>query len=240
MILRSSPLGGALLAGSLLLSLGPGCGQKQQPANPQTQESPTMPAPAMASPTATLSPTTTPSTTATVSLAATASPTPPASPTPTPLAGTYALNDPGATERIKTAIEFSVKGMSIGEGDARKALEDANLPPPEQITIWYTPTEVTITSNVTGSLKTPANGKPIEWTWKGDKYDVSTKWENDTLVRTFLRAGRMRVNTYSLEEGGKTVSLHVQATGKGLILGVPITSLKHPLDYVLHYKRISK
>lgn len=237
MTLTSLPLGAALLAGSLLLSLSPGCGQKQQPANPQTPESPTTPAPAMVSPTATLSPTTAPS--PTVSQAATVSPTPPASPTPTPLTGTYALSDPGATERIKTAIEFSVKDM-VGEGDARKALMEANLPPPEQITIGYTPTDVTITSNVTGSLKTPANGKPIKWTWKGDKYDVSTKWENDKLVRTFSREGRERVNTYSLEEGGKTVSLHVHATGKVVFLHIEITSLTHPLDYVLHYKRISK
>lgn len=157
-------------------------------------------------------------------------------PTPTPtLQGTYTIVDSAAaTDKVRNAIEFSVKGMAF-EGTARDKLKKTNFPPPQQITISYTSTEVSITTDQSGLIKTPANGGPIKWTRDGDKYDVSTKWVNGNLERTFRSSDGERINTYSLSTDGKTLKMQVAGTSAGLLHLRP--SLTHPLEYELFYKR---
>lgn len=125
-----------------------------------------------------------------------ATPAPTPSPTPTPtLQGSYTLIDPAAaTDKINNAIEASVRGMWPFTGTARDKLKRVNLPPPQQITISYTSTEVNITTDRSGSIQTPPNGRPIRWTKDGTKYDVSTKWVNGNLERTF-KGGAASVST---------------------------------------------
>jgi len=161
-------------------------------------------------------------------------PAQPPSPTPAPsLEGAYTLIDPAAaTARVNDAIERAVGGMSF-EAKARAKLQKVNLPPPQQITISYTSTEVSITSDQLGSIKTPSNGGPIKWT----KYDVSTKWVNGNLERTFKSSDGKRVNTYSLSADGKTLTMQVYVMSAPWRPWRPFSSLTHPLEYQLSYRR---
>src|SRR5205823_2051115 len=73
-----------------------------------------------------------------------------ATPTPTPtptttLAGSYTLIDfAAATDKVTSTIELSVKGMWAKEDEARRKLTETNLPPPQQITIWYSAADFSI------------------------------------------------------------------------------------------------
>ena len=222
----------SLVFGSLSLSLSPAC--REDGSSNKSQPS--------ASPAASLPPATV-STAASTSTLPIANPThnaatsPPAkleTATPETMLGTYTLNDPTAVARINQGIANSVKKLLLGKGTAQEALEDANLPPPEQITISYDSKQVTITTNVAGLLRTPIMGKAVEWTWKGEKYRVDTRWANGKLVRTFKGDGRQRINTYSLADQGQTLNMHVNATGGRF--GFKI----QPLVYELRYKRTSR
>lgn len=157
----------------------------------------------------------------------------PLSPTPTAnLQGSYTLINPAAaTDTITKAIEASVKGMWF-EGRARDRLKNTNLPPPPKITISYTATEVTIETPQSGQLQTHSDGRPVKWTSKAkDKYEVSTKWVNGSLERTFKGDDGQRVNTYSISGDGKTLTMHVVGTRESW------PRLKQPLKYQLDYKR---
>lgn len=227
-----------LMCSSLLLSLGSSCGKTDPPADSPTPAPSTATAQTSESPIATSSTTTSPTPTPrSAASAATVTATVTPSPTPSPsltLEGAYTLNDATATQRISDGIERSVHGMLAFEDAARKALKEANLPPPGQIDISYNATEVTIASDVVGSLKTAVNGKPTDWTRNGEEYKVSTKWENGNLVSTFKGDARTRVNTYSLSDDGKSMAMQVHATGGRLLFKIK------PLDYVLSYKRTAK
>jgi hypothetical protein len=238
-----------LLCASLLLSLSPACG-KNQSSNSQTPEPSTAtaqtPAPSTATP-PTPEPATpnpqTPSPTPTLSTPSptpkpptpeppTSSPTPSPSP-PTP-GGSYTLDDlPAATKTVNEAIEAAVKEVVWPfKGQARDKLKKTNLPPPQRITISYTSTEVSITTDRTGTIQTPADGGFVDRTILGDKLKVSTKWSGDNLERTFKGGDGERVNTYSLGANGKTLNMHVKATGGRLGVSVKLV-------YVLRYKRTS-
>lgn len=154
-------------------------------------------------------------------------------PTPTPtLQGSYALiNSAAATDTINNAIEASVRGMWPFTGKARDKLRKVNLPPPQQITISYTSTEVSITTDQSGLIQTSSDGRPFRWTKDGTKYDVSTRWVNGNLERIFKGGGGKRVNTYSISADGKTLTMQVFGVSTGLI------GLTQPLRYHLDYKR---
>lgn len=143
------------------------------------------------------------------------------------LQGTFNLVDPDAATKIVTeAIDAAVKGVSIFlKGTVRDRLKQANLPPPQQLIISYTATDVTITTEA-GTIQTPADGTFVDRTIKGEERIVSTKWKDGTLERTFKSGDGERVNTYSLSPDGKTLTLSVTFTSKWL---------KQPGAYELHY-----
>lgn len=160
--------------------------------------------------------------------------TPKPTPTPAPsLEGTYILIDSDAPGIVNKAIEAAVKGMWAFQDDARNELKKSNLPPPQRITISSTATSVTIETDVAGPVQTALDGTTTtKWSWKGTTYNVSTKRQDNVMVRNFKGDNRWRVNTYSLSDQGKTLNLAVQANGKKFGIGP-----KRDLVYTLHYKR---
>jgi hypothetical protein len=132
---------------------------------------------------------------------------------------------------VTKAIEASVSDKTMfTKGTVRGRLNDFNFPPPEWITISLTPTEVTIETDQSESLKT-SNGTSKTWPHKGYRFQVSTKWVNGSLERTFEGAGGLRTNTYSLSDNGKTLTMRVYAVSTAKI------KLTQPLTYELSYQR---
>jgi len=156
----------------------------------------------------------------------------PPGPTPTAnLQGSYTLIDfAAATDKVTKAIEYSVKGMH-GEGKARKKLRETNLPPPRQITIWYSAADFSIKTDQSGLIQTPPDGTSKPW----KEYAVSTKWVNENLQRTFKSSDGQRIDTFRLSADGKTLTMQVIGTSAGWRHLRP--SLQHPLTYELDYKR---
>lgn len=153
-------------------------------------------------------------------------------PTPPSLAGSYTLDDPGASKKVNDAIEAAVKGLSVfTRGKVRDKLTETNLPPPQHLTISYTENEVVITTEIAGEVRTAANGTPSDWSRGQDKYKVSTIWDGGNLVRTFKGSGAERVNVYSLCDGCGALSLGVSVTRKSAIGGFE-------LAYSLNYQRV--
>ncbi|HXI22308.1 MAG TPA: hypothetical protein VNG71_00430 [Pyrinomonadaceae bacterium] len=150
------------------------------------------------------------------------------------MAGGYTLIDlASARSVVENAIEHAVKGMSF-EKEARDKLEKTNLPPPQQITIWYSAVDFSIQTDQSGLIQTPPNGKSKKWTSKyNETYDVSTKWVGENLERTFNSSRGQRVNTYILSSDGKTLTMKVAAKTQGLLT----PSFKHPFKYQLDYRR---
>lgn len=154
------------------------------------------------------------------------------SPTPPSLAGSYILDDPGASEKVNAAIEAAVKDLSVfTRGTVRDKLRETNLPPPQHLTISYTENEVVIATEISGEVRTATNGTPSDWSRGQDKYKVSTIWEDANLVRTFKGSGGERVNVYSLCDGCGALSLGVSVTRKSSVGGFKLV-------YSLKYQRV--
>ncbi len=145
------------------------------------------------------------------------------------LQGTYTL-DTAASDDIEKAIEAAVEGMFF-KSVARKRLRKVNVPPYQRIVISYTQTEVNITTDRRAAIKTPANGRPVNWTREnGEKFKVSTVWEGGKLKQTFQGKEGQRVNLYSLSADGKRLTMEV---------GVTSPKLPRPLTYKMVYQRVS-
>jgi hypothetical protein len=145
------------------------------------------------------------------------------------LQGSYALTDSAAaTKTVKDAIEAAVKGMwPFIKDEARETLAEKNLPPSQQIIISYTQADVTIEMEP-GTIKTPADGIFVDRVILEENIKVSTKWKDQKLERTFKSADGQRVDTYSLNGDGKTLTMHVTVTSP---------RLPRPCEYELTYNR---
>jgi len=147
--------------------------------------------------------------------------TKPAASTPTTpaLAGRYTLNDPDAAQRVKAAIEAAVKDLSIfSKGSVRSALNETNLPPPKTLSISFTDTDVSITTEIAGEVRTSTDGTPSDWSRGKETFKVSTIWENCNLIRTY-KGRAIRVNVYSLSDGGRTLTMQVTIKRKATVGG---------------------
>ena len=146
------------------------------------------------------------------------------------LQGTYTL-DTAASDDINKAIEATVKGMNfIAKRIARKRLRETNVPY-QRMVISYTEAEVSIATDQRPPLRTPVKGPPVDWTREdGEKLKVSTGWEGGKLKRTFKGEEGQRVNTYSINADGKTLTMQVSVTSP---------HLPRPLTYKLVYQRIT-
>jgi hypothetical protein len=73
------------------------------------------------------------------------------------------------------------------------------------------------------------NGTPVSVTREdGEALQVSSVWQGTTLQRSFQAQDGLRVNSYSLDPSGKTLTMGVQLTsGK----------LPAPLTYQLVYRK---
>jgi hypothetical protein len=143
------------------------------------------------------------------------------------LQGIYTL-DVAASDDVNKAIEDIVKSANIFiRGFARSRLRNINVSY-KQIFICYTETEVSIATDQHQPLRTPLNGAPVDWTRDGQKFKVSTVWESKQLKRTFKAEEGQRINTYSISEDGKTLTMQVGVTG---------TRMPQPLTYKLVYQR---
>lgn len=153
----------------------------------------------------------------------------PASAQQASLKGTWRY-DASASDNVAQAINTAVQRMNfVTRPIARGRLTRTNQPY-QRVTVDFTSSQVTVTTDGRDPIVSPANGTPIKWT-REDKevLDVSTEWENGVLEQTFKAEDGQRVNRYSVGADGK------------MTMEVTITSprLPRPLVYKLVYNRAS-
>lgn len=153
----------------------------------------------------------------------------PASAQQASLKGTWRY-DASASDNVAQAINTAVQRMNfVTRPIARGRLTRTNQPY-QRVTVDFTSSQVTVTTDGRDPIVSPANGTPIKWT-REDKevLDVSTEWENGVLEQTFKAEDGQRVNRYSVGADGK------------MTMEVTITSprLPRPLTYKLVYNRAS-
>lgn len=155
-----------------------------------------------------------------------AAPTP--MPTPT-VQGSFALeNAATASDKVKKAIEEAVRPlMFLARGPARDYLKKTNIPY-QKIVIWCSQKEVSITTDQRAPIRT-SNGESLDWTREdGEKFKVSAVCESGKLRQVFEGSNGQRVNTYSIADDDKTLTMQVTITSG---------RLKEPLKYQLEYRR---
>jgi hypothetical protein len=151
-----------------------------------------------------------------------------AAPQPAELQGTYLL-DRQASDNIDDAIEHVVKDMNfVRKPIARKRLK-ATTQPSDHLQISYTGGDVTIVTDGGSAVRTPADGKPVDWTREdGEKFVVTTTHDARTLTRVFRAEDGQRSNAYALGPDRSTLTMSI-------VLSSP--QLPEPLVYKLVYKR---
>ncbi|MDQ3818369.1 MAG: hypothetical protein M3362_11940 [Acidobacteriota bacterium] len=138
------------------------------------------------------------------------------------LRGTFVL-DRQASDDIDRAIEAAVARPA-----ARSRLRRTNTAY-QRVVINYTQRLVSITFDQSHSIESPADGTPVKWTREdGERFDLSTEWQNGRLVQRFKGEGEERINSFT-----------VSADGRTLTLNVAIRSPRLRLVYNLVYMRVS-
>jgi hypothetical protein len=144
--------------------------------------------------------------------------------------GTFTLNRQQSDD-VNRAIETAVSRMSfvtrpIARGRLRRTNTAYN-----RVVINYTQTEVSTTFDQRRAVESPANGQPVKWTREdGEKFDLSTEWQNGRLVQTFRAEDGSRTNTYTISPDGRTLTMHVTLRSP---------RLTSPLEYKLVFNRAS-
>jgi len=147
---------------------------------------------------------------------------------PPELQGTYVL-DSAASDNIDEVIEHVVKDMNfVRKPLARRRLK-ATTKPSEHLHIAYTGADVTITTDGNSSVRTPADGKPVEWIREdGERFVVTTTHDARTMTRVFRADDGERSNAYTLGPDPSTLTMRI-------VLSSP--QLPEPVTYKLVYKR---
>jgi len=144
--------------------------------------------------------------------------------------GTFTINRQQSDD-VNRAIETAVSRMSfvtrpIARGRLRRTNTVYN-----RVVINYTPAQVSTTVDQRRPMESPANGQPVPWTREdGEKFQLSTSWENGRLVQTFRAEDGSRTNTYSISPDGGTLTMNV-------VIRSP--RLASPLTYKLVFNRAS-
>jgi hypothetical protein len=144
--------------------------------------------------------------------------------------GTFTLNRQQSDD-VNRAIETAVSRMSfvtrpIARGRLRRTNTAYN-----RVVINYTQTEVSTTFDQRRPVESPANGQPVKWTREdGEKFDLSTEWQNGRLVQTFRAEDGSRTNTYTISPDGRTLTMNVTLRSP---------RLTSPLEYKLVLNRAS-
>jgi hypothetical protein len=123
--------------------------------------------------------------------------------------GTWVINRQ-ASDNVTTAINTAVSRMNfITRPIARGRLTRTN-PVYQRLVLNYTEREVSTVFDTRHAIESPANGQPIKWTREdGEKFDLSTEWQQGHLVQTFRAEDGSRTNTYSVSADGRTLTMHV-------------------------------
>ncbi|HXD32778.1 MAG TPA: hypothetical protein VN643_16765 [Pyrinomonadaceae bacterium] len=188
----------ALLCGSLLLFLSSTSAQKQKSSTPKPKSAPSQ----------------------------TPTPTPPPS-----VQGSFALvNATTASDTVKKAIEEAVKPLKFSvRVPARYYLKKTNIPPYQKIVISCSQAGVSITTDKRAPIRTSSTGSTSDWTREdGENFKVSTVCEYGKLRQVFQGSNGQRVNTYSIADDDKTLTMQVTITSE---------KLQQPLKYQLSYSR---
>jgi|1186.fasta_scaffold869884_1 hypothetical protein len=144
--------------------------------------------------------------------------------------GTFVLNRQQSDD-VNRAIETAVARMSfVTRPIARGRLRRTNQPY-NRVVINFTPAQVSTTYDQRHAIESPANGQVVKWTREdGEKLDLSTAWQGGRLVQTFVAEDGTRINTYSMSNDGRTLTLHVT---------IRSPRLPQPLEYNLVFNRAS-
>ena len=144
--------------------------------------------------------------------------------------GTFTINRQQSDD-VNRAIETAVSRMSfVTRPIARGRLRRTNQVY-QRVVINYTTAQVSTTFDRRRAVESPANGQPVAWTREdGEKFQLSTSWENGRLVQTFRAEDGSRTNTYSISPDGRTLTMHVT---------IRSPRLTAPLEYKLVFNRAS-
>jgi hypothetical protein len=146
------------------------------------------------------------------------------------LGGSYAL-DPGSAGSVGQAIKNVTSQMGFFKrGIAQQRLTETNQPP-QRLVITQTTTDITIQPDGGQAIRTSMDGAPVTVTrGDGSQVQVASMWQGATLQRSFTASDGVRVNRYSLDASGATLTMDVQLTSP---------DLPQPLTYQLVYHRSS-
>ncbi|HKP76737.1 MAG TPA: hypothetical protein VJT67_14500 [Longimicrobiaceae bacterium] len=144
--------------------------------------------------------------------------------------GTFAI-DRAHSDDVNRAIEAAVARMSfVTRPIARGRLRRTNTVY-QRVVINFTQAQVSTTFDQRHAIESPANGQPIKWTREdGEKFDLSTEWQNGRLIQTFRAEDGTRTNTYTISPDGRVLTMHV-------VLRSP--RLSGPVEYNLVFNRAS-
>jgi hypothetical protein len=147
------------------------------------------------------------------------------------LGGTYAL-DRQRSGDINAAIERTVRRMSfIARPIARSRLRRTNAYH-QRMSIDLSAGRVSMRFDDGQVIDSPLSGEVIRWRRDdGEVLDLSTRWQGARLVQSFTADDGGRVNTYTLSEDGRTLTMHV-------VVSSP--RLPAPLEYDLVYSRAAR
>ena len=132
------------------------------------------------------------------------------------LQGTF-VNEAQSPEVIRTAIEAAVAKMNfVTRPIARGRLKKANLPH-RRVEIARTEQEITVTFDSYTPVRMPADGRTAKWTRDdGETFEVSARWNGDSLVQTFKGEDGQRTNTFGLGPDGGGLTVQVEVTSPRL------------------------
>ena len=136
---------------------------------------------------------------------------------------------PQAGDDVGKAIEAVVEPMNfVKKPLARKRLKETNVPP-QRIEFTATAAEVSVKTDDGEVVRTPADGRPVEWKRKdGEVFTVVTTREGRTYNRRFRADDGERASSYAFSVDGATMTMTVLVTSP---------QLPDPLTYKLVYRR---
>ncbi|PYL63453.1 MAG: hypothetical protein DMF24_00490 [Verrucomicrobia bacterium] len=130
--------------------------------------------------------------------------------------GTYIL-DQTESDNINEVIKDAVGKLNFLTRDiARERLKKLN-PAYRQIAISSPPNEISVAADNQPPLRAPANGAPVAWTAPdGRNVNASMQLVGGRLAQKFTSADGRRVNNYTLDPDGRTLTMHVTETSPQL------------------------
>jgi sugar lactone lactonase YvrE len=146
------------------------------------------------------------------------------------LDGTYIL-DQTDSDNMNEVIEDAVGKLNFLTRDiARGRLNKLN-PTYRQVVITSSPNEISVTVDNQRPLRTPAKGTPVAWIGPdGGKVNARMQLAGRRLAQTFTSADGRRVNDYTLNPDGRTLTMQVTETSH---------RLSQTITYKQVYRRVS-